>query len=453
MNAARRANLCSHSISRRASSKLALLTMLVLGAVFFGSWCAIKMLIMQKNREELTYRSEVIARVLESKARIGGADACITQLQTDAAMRPNSHIRVSTADGRLLYADPTSGAHQLSSHVATQSFAVPTPNVGGGSLKVDYTMDFAADAKLGRYWAIALTLLTLVAGAAVGAATYWQVRRQLRPLRDLAEQTRSISPDALDQRLDLADPAEELLPWVTQFNGLMDRLERSYRQLEGFNADVAHELRTPIAALMGHTEVALSRERSADALREVLVSNLEEMQRLAAMVNDMLFLSRADRGVTARRGERVSLAALAGQVVDFHDAQIEDSGLTVEIVGDVVTPVDEPLFKRAVSNLLGNAIRYAERGSRVAIHIEPDAPGHVRVVVDNAGPAIAPQHLARLFDRFFRADDSRSCDSEHKHHGLGLAIVAAIARMHAGRTLAESAGGRTRVGFTLAARP
>lgn len=453
MTIARPRTPCSHSISRRASSKLALLTMLVLGAVFFGSWCAIEMLIKQKNSEELAFRSAVIARVLEAKARTGGADACITQLHADAAMRTNSRIRVVTADGRELYADPNTGAHRLSSHVQTQSFVVPTPGVGGGGLQVHYTMDFAADAQLGRSWAIALTLLTLVAGAGVGATTYWQMRRQLRPLRDLAEQTRAISPDALDQRLDLTDPAEELLPWVTQFNGLMDRLERSYRQLEGFNADVAHELRTPIAALMGHTEVALSRERSADALREVLVSNLEEMQRLAAMVNDMLFLSRADRGVTARRGEQASLAALASQVVDFHEAPIEDAGLSVEIVGDVVGAVDEALFKRAVSNLLGNAIRYAERGSRIVIHIEPDTPDQVRVVVDNAGPAISPQHLARLFDRFFRADDARSCDSEHKHHGLGLAIVAAIARMHAGGTLAESAGGRTRVGFTLAARP
>jgi signal transduction histidine kinase len=96
----------------------------------------------------------------------------------------------------------------------------------------------------------------------VAVATRWNVQRQLRPLHELAAQTRAISPRRLDQRLSLADPGEELLPWIEQFNALMQRLELAYAQLEGFNADVAHELRTPLATLIGETEVALSRERS-----------------------------------------------------------------------------------------------------------------------------------------------------------------------------------------------
>jgi two-component system heavy metal sensor histidine kinase CusS len=309
-------------------------------------------------------------------------------------------------------------------------------------------MDFASDARMGRNWAVVLVLLTFVAGAVVAAGTYWRVRRQLRPLADLAAQTRAISPGRLDQRLALADPAEELLPWVEQFNALMGRLEQSYAQLEGFNADVAHELRTPLASLIGHTELALSRERPVAELQETLVGNLEELQRLAAMINDMLFLSQSDRGASARRGAAVSLAALAANVVEFHEAAIEDAGVEVRVEGDVLAAVDEPLFKRAVSNLLGNAIRFAEPGSRVTIRIAPDASEQVEVSVENAGPAIPPQHLARLFDRFFRIDSARP-DSQ-SHPGLGLAIVAAIARMHAGRTLAESEAGNTRVGFTLA---
>ena len=119
-----------------------------------------------------------------------------------------------------------------------------------------------------------------------------------------------------------------------------------------------------------------------------------------------------------------------------------------------MVPVDEPLFKRALSNLLGNATRFAERGSTVVVRISEAlarTPDQVEVVVQNQGQAIPPQQLPRLFDRFFRGDDSRCCPEE-QHHGLGLAIVAAIARMHAGRTLAESDAGFTRVGFTLATR-
>jgi two-component system, OmpR family, heavy metal sensor histidine kinase CusS len=113
--------------------------------------------------------------------------------------------------------------------------------------------------------------------------------------------------------------------------------------------------------------------------------------------------------------------------------------------------VDEALFKRALSNLLGNAVRFAERGSTVSVRIAPEAAEQVRVLVQNAGTEIEASALPQLFDRFFRGDASRCCDSGAQHHGLGLAIVAAIARMHAGATLAESRGGVTRVGFTLAA--
>ena len=149
----------------------------------------------------------------------------------------------------------------------------------------------------------------------------------------------------------------------------MARLEGAYQQLEGFNADVAHELRTPLATLIGETEVALSRERSPEVLRETLLSNLEELQRLAAMVNDMLFLSKADRGAQARRGQQTSLAGLARQVTDFHEAALAERNLRVIVSGDAVIPVDEPLFKRAVSNLLGNAIRFADADSDIVVQI------------------------------------------------------------------------------------
>jgi two-component system heavy metal sensor histidine kinase CusS len=187
----------------------------------------------------------------------------------------------------------------------------------------------------------------------------------------------------------------------------------------------------------------------------------------------------------ARRGAPLSLAALAREVVEFHEAPLEEAGLRLQVEGDAVVAVDEPLLKRALSNLLGNATRFAEPGSTVRVCISSHsaeaedaparvvassstatstansatsaadaataaaAPRQVRVEVYNAGRAIDEQDLPRLFDRFFRADVSR-CEAQ-QHHGLGLAIVAAIARMHAGSTLAASGGGVTRVGFTLAA--
>jgi two-component system heavy metal sensor histidine kinase CusS len=440
---------CSHSISHRLARKLALATMLVLALLFTGAWASVKMLIKEKNAEEARFRGDVIAQILALELQRGGEGACLARARADAPMRASTRLELWRADGSVFYADASVGSHAMSAHTQSVDFDIPAPQLSGGLLKARYTMDFAGDAKFGRNWVIVFVVVTLLAGTLVAAGSYWHVRRALRPLRDLAAQTRAISPGRLEQRLALADPAEELLPWIEQFNALMERLERAVAQLEGFNADVAHELRTPLAALIGHTEVALSRQRPADELRETLLSNLEEAQRLSAMVNDMLFLSQADRGAGARRGERASLAALAAQVIEFHEAMLEEAGLAARVEGDAEAAVDEPLVKRALANLLSNAIRFAPRGSTVLLRIAPEPGGQVRVEVENDGETIAAQHLPRLFDRFFRADLARP-DSQ-AHHGLGLAIVAAIARMHAGGTLAESAGGRTRVGFTLAA--
>lgn len=458
---------CSHSISKRLSQRLALFTMIVLGVLFAVTWGMVKVILLERNAQDLQARCELISDVV-GRAASGGEAAMLARLLADAPMRASTRLEVWRADGRPLYADDGNEVLQRSEHVRVHDFEIATPALEGGRVRARYTVDYGHDAAMGRRWAWILVGVTLSAGLLVGGGSWWFVRRGLSPLRDLAAQTRTISPQNLERRLALADPAEELLPWIEQFNALMERLERAYAQLEAFNADVAHELRTPLATLIGETEVALARERSADALRDTLVSNLEEMQRLSAMVNDMLFLAQADRGAMARRGEPVSLAELAREVADFHEAALEEAGLKLQIEGDASVALDEALCKRALSNLLGNAARYAEHGSTVVVRIADAAgslpagvaqvsvpqgalPQQVQVVVQNRGPAIAADQLPRLFDRFFRGDDSRCCP-DAPHHGLGLAIVAAIARMHAGSTVAESEGGLTRVGFTLAAR-
>jgi len=442
--------LCSHSIAGRLSKKLAIFTAIVIGLVSTASWFSVSMMVKERNAQDLGVRCDLLADILSLEARSGGERAVLQRLLNDAPMRAQTRLEVWRADGSPLYADPLPAVLQTSSHLRGHDFSIDAPGLPGGTLKARYSVDFTRSAEMGTRWAVILSLVTLSAGVVVALGAGWFVRRSLKPLNLLAAQTRAISPQLLHQRLALTDPAEELSPWIDQFNALMVRLQQAYGQLEAFNADVAHELRTPLATLIGETEVALSRERSPAALRETLQSNLEEMQRLSALVNDMLFLSQADRGVTARRGAPVSLAGLAAQVSEFHEATLEDAGLALRIEGDATLPVDVPLVKRALSNLLGNATRFATPGSTVVIAIAP-APEtqQVQVVVQNLGTAIAADHLPRLFDRFFRVDSARSCD-DAQHHGLGLAIVAAIARMHAGRTLAESASGTTRVGFTLA---
>ncbi len=442
------ARVCSHSIGRRLSHRLALFTMAVLTALFSFSWFGVGMMVQERNAQDLHTRCELLSEVLTLEARAGGEAAVLQRLRSDAPMRAQSQLKLWRADNTLLWSDDAPLLAR-SAHLRTDRFEIEAPGLPGGRLQAAYTVDFSRDAAIGRRWGWLLVLATLAAGALVSVGARWQVQRQLLPLHDLAAQTRAMSAGRLQQRLRLEDPAEELLPWIEQFNALMARLEQSYAQLEGFNADVAHELRTPLANLMGQTELTLSRERPLDELRDTLTSNLEEMQRLAAMVNDMLFLSLADRGVAARRGQPLSLAMLVQQVADFHEGPLDDAGLTLQVQGDATLAVDESLIKRALSNLLGNATRFAEPGSSVVVAIGPeDESPAIRLWVCNRGPTVDAQSLPRLFDRFFRADQSRCCD-DSQHHGLGLAIVAAIARMHGGRPLAESAQGLTRIGFTL----
>jgi two-component system heavy metal sensor histidine kinase CusS len=463
---------CSHSLSHRLSKKLALLTMAILAVLSVSVYLSVKMFVIERGTDTMQRQAKLYSAVLALEDRAGGEPAVLARLQNDAQMRADRRLELFWPDGRPFYADAPSTRMQASEHVQTLQYTLSLPGIHAQPLLVRFSVDFADDARMGQRWTWILILTTLGAGALVAVGASWHVKRALEPVRSLAAQTRQISPQALNQRLALQDPAEELLPLVEQFNALMGRLERAYTQLEGFNADVAHELRTPLAALIGHTELALSRARDAGYLRDTMAGNLEELQRLSAMVNDMLFLASADRGAQARRSQPVSLAELTRQVVEFHEAPLEDARLAVQIEGDAELAVDEPLIKRALSNLIGNATRYAEPGSTVTVRITaeglaasaagepatvaaqaPDSPrgaaGSVRLEVENSGPQIEPALLPRIFDRFFRADDARHCPEQAKHHGLGLAIVAAIARMHQGEPLAESAAGRTRVGLRL----
>ena len=438
---------CTYSIGKRLSLLLALQTVIGLGVLLAAIYGATYMLFMTKQQEELSNYAGVLVEVVKESARTGGEAEVRHKLEWLAERRPGTFVQLMRADGSEIYRDAAPTFDLQSAPSRERSFTVPLAD-GSTQWRGRLVLDCTRDAQYGQRMALLLVAATLAGGIFVAWATFWRVRCSLRPLLDLAAQTRAVDVRRLDQRLSLPEPIEELQPLIEQFNGLMQRVERTYVQLEGFNADVAHELRTPLANLIGHTEVALSRERSPQELEDVLVSNLEELQRMAGIVNDMLFLAQADRGVKARRGAPVSLAALVRQVVEFHEAPMEEAGLGIDVEGDALLPIDEPLVKRALSNLLGNAIRYAEKGSRLRVRILREGEDGVRLWVENVGPSIDPAHLPRLFDRFFRADSSR-CEMEKPHHGLGLSIVAAIARMHDGFAADESGDGRTRVGFSL----
>jgi two-component system heavy metal sensor histidine kinase CusS len=425
------------------SKWLALLSLVGLGTVCAIVYAATAWSLGKRQDDEMARKQGVVVHLLQEARAERDVQNLRHELEHYFAAHPNLLLVLRQSDEGILFATKT---EPFKTRTRQVRFTVPWGLDPGGFVQGDLIMDTSADDLLLERLLLVILTCVLLGTAAVSAGSFWLVRRAFAPVRQLAEQTHNLSADDLSVRLDGVGQADELQPLIGQFNGLLDRLERAYAQLEGFNADVAHELRTPLATLIGQSELAISRPRSAEDLKDVIASNLEELQRLAAIVNDVLFLAHADRGAKARRTHVQSLAAVASSVADFHDAPLLERHLLLKVNGDAAAAVDVGLLQRAVSNLLSNATRYAAPHSTIEVNVQPQGT-EVSLTVTNSGAGIPEEQLALIFNRFHQVESCRA--SGDLHHGLGLAIVAAIARMHGGNTFAQSVGGRTSVGMCI----
>ncbi|MCL5965907.1 MAG: heavy metal sensor histidine kinase [Deltaproteobacteria bacterium] len=267
--------------------------------------------------------------------------------------------------------------------------------------------------------------ILLSAGAGVLIA-----RRGMRPLAEITEATRRIKATQLHERIGSAGWPRELSLLAVSFDRMLDRLEESFSRLSRFSADLAHELRTPINNLMGEAEVALSKEREPEEYRRILESSLEEFGRLSRMVDNLLFLARAENPET--RIERMPLDA--GKEIEatreFYEAVAREQRVEVTCHGTGTVHADPTLFRRAVSNILSNALRHTPPGGKVAISVREREDRSTEVVIRDTGAGIAPDDLPRIFDRFHRSAGSRADYPEGT--GLGLAIVKSIMDLHGG---------------------
>ena len=277
---------------------------------------------------------------------------------------------------------------------------------------------------------------------------FWVARIGLKPLGKLSDEAQKLAPPKLSGRLQLSPLPPELSQFVNSFNATLDRVEQAYSRLGSFNADVAHELRSPLTNLIGQTQVALTRGRSAEQYFEVLQSNLEELERLRSIINDMLFLASADQGSKATKLIESSLADEVATTLDYLDFILEDAQVEVRVHGDALVQIEKAHLRRALINLLSNAVQHTAPGQVIDVQIEIQEQ-QVAIGVTNPGEAIASEHLPRLFERFYRVDASRS--NSGANHGLGLAIVKAIALMHGGDVFVRSEGGGNTFGITLPA--
>ncbi len=433
------------SLGRRLSSWLALQSLAGLAVVCVAVYAVTYVNLAARQLETIAQKETQVLHLLAESTRDGDVGMLKHKLDDFFIGHQDLTLSLQRPDGSVFYesaaaAASTEGARQL-------RFEVPFSSATTATLTATLALDTRDDRSLLQRLGLTLLAAAVMGTMLVSAGGFLLVRIGLRPVRELVEQTRRLAADTLHQRLDGSAQPEEFEPLIAQFNDLLDRLGQAYEQLEGFNADVAHELCTPLATLIGSTELALRKARGTEEMREVLGCNLEELQRIAGIVQDMLFLSHANHGASARRVPTASLAAVAKLVGDYHEAALADAGLHFEVIGDAAGEFDVPLLQRALSNLVANATRYAERGTTVRIEISETQDGEVTLTTVDHGITIGAEHLPRLFDRFYRSDRSRRDAAQN--HGLGLSIVAAIARMHGGRPFARSVGGVTSIGLTL----
>lgn len=288
-----------------------------------------------------------------------------------------------------------------------------------------------------------MTLWSFMALAAIAMGVFgWvAVRRGLSPLQSIRAEAAAITARRLNARLPVDAVPAELADLARTLNDMLARFETSFQRLSDFSSDLAHELRTPVSNLMTQTQVTLVKARTPEQYREVLASNAEELERLSRMISDMLFLAKADNDLMVPHQESVDLQEEIRSLFEYYEALTEDAGIRMTCLGGGVVQGDRLMLRRAISNLLSNAIRHTPEKGEIQVRLNAAPSGELCLAVENTGDTIPHEHLARLFDRFYRADASRQRSSDGA--GLGLAITQSIVRAHGGTVNVRSSDGRT----------
>jgi two-component system heavy metal sensor histidine kinase CusS len=352
---------------------------------------------------------------------------------------------------RLPDQQPAVTMWQLDGHtyrgiVATVSLSVP----GDPAARIAIGVDIAPHVQFLEVFRKTLWISIGLAVACTALLGWLAASRGLRPVHEMARVAQGISASRLQGRIDAMTQPVELTELVHAFNGMLGRLQDSFARLSDFSSDLAHELRTPVSNLMTQTQVALSKARSTEAYRETLYSNLEEFNRLARMIADMLLLAKADHGLMIPSHEAVNLAAEVQGLFEFYEALAEESGISLQLSGSADAVGDTLMLRRALSNLISNAIRHTPKGGAVRVAVGQGSENEVEVEIRNPGAAIPPEHLDRIFDRFYRIEPSRQKNTEGA--GLGLAITKSIVEAHGGTIEVSSSVDGTSFTVVLPAR-
>lgn len=449
----------TRSITVRLTALFAGAAVIVFTVIATGLYFVIQSKLNENLQAVLKTRSDIAQSIVQHVSSVDKW-AVVRDRLSDISMPENSTlIYLQSPDPRFSYGKPIVGSLQNRKNSPYRQLMLPgrpypmlatTIAIAGAGERPDLELTVASDSAGNAQVLHALlwAMLFLFASASLVVIVLGLrlAKIGLLPLHRFSEQAAQLHAGNLGQRLTTDRLASELLPLASAFNAALGRLDQAFDRLASFNADVAHELRTPIGIVIGETEVALARSRSVDELRSTMMSNLEEFARLKNIVNDMLFLARVDRGEYAKNLVGTSLRRECESLIDFFETLFEDAAISAVVKGDAQVEIDVSLFQRALSNLLQNAIQHAAPGSEVVVGIEESDSATV-LTVANYGVDIPTVKLPHVFDRFYRVEEHR--ENSDRNHGLGLAIVKAVADIHGGTVGARSALGINTFALTL----
>ncbi|HEV7139049.1 MAG TPA: heavy metal sensor histidine kinase [Steroidobacteraceae bacterium] len=387
--------------------------------------------------------------------------------------QPEIYLRVLRADGRVLTETPgmsrelpppgkaelatlsaADGARHDTVSASGQPFVtlivrVPGERAADPPQFLQVAMDREHDEQLLAHYRERLWLVFGLSLIVCVAAGYLIARGGMRPIEEISHKAARIRSTTLDERIATRHLPVELRNLADTFNSMLDRLEQSFRHISEFSDDVAHELRTPINNLRGEIEVALGKARSGEAYRETLGSCLEECARISRLIATLLFLARSDTSTHPLEREQIDVSRELATVEAFYGAAAGDAGIAMRATGAerLQGRVNRTLFQQAIGNLVSNAISHTPPGGSITIAAHESGAG-LAVSVEDTGCGIAPEHLPRVFERFYRVD--RTQEGSAANVGLGLAVVKSIASRHGGGVEIASEPGRgTKVKLTF----
>lgn len=308
---------------------------------------------------------------------------------------------------------------------------MPLSEPDGEWVRIVVQYDASNDLAFLRPQAVTIMLIELLGTVLAAGLAYGIVMLGLSPLRRLVARAEAVSSSRLAHPLPEPDMAGEVKELSHAFNSMLARLDESFTRLSQFSSDLAHDMRTPLTNLLAEAQVALSRPRTAHEYRAVIESSIDEYQRLSRMIEDMLFLARSDSAQSHLSIRSLDAREETERVAGYYEPMADDANVRIVVTGEGMIEAEALLLHRALSNLLSNALAHAPRDTTVKVHCA-QTPHATVLSVSDSGPGIAPVHLHRIFDRFYRVDAARHSSESASGTGLGLAIVKSIMENHGG---------------------